>query len=267
MSTFDILENSDIITPMKSPELDNGADIMREIKERQIHSLPSLILRQLRSIIFTGQIRPGQKIKEAVIAKQLSVSRGSVREACRQLVEAGVLENFVQRGNFVRKFSTEEAQEIYEVRAELFELAGRLAAQRATPEHILELTKIADEMDVANKQEDLVAIFPLNLKFHDVVLDIAANSKLKNMYLDIYFQCRLFRLQSLDQTKQFKDSAIAYHGEGNKGRRAIIKALESNKPDHAAEVFKQSVLNSRDRSLRIHQKQKETNDAAAGLVA
>ena len=59
---------------MASSEIDQNANILREIKERQIHSLPSLILRQLRSMIFTGQVRPGGKINEAVIAKQLSVS-------------------------------------------------------------------------------------------------------------------------------------------------------------------------------------------------
>jgi len=250
---------------MAFTEIDQNADILREIKERQIHSLPSLILRQLRSMIFTGQLRPGEKVNEAQIAKQLSVNRGAVREACRQLVEAGVLENIVQRGNFVRKISIEEAHELYEVRAELFELAGRLASQRVTPNHIRDLTAIVNEMDEANRQENLIAIFPLNLKFNGAVLKVAGNNKLKDMYLDIYFQNRLFRLQILDQTKQFKDLAIAFHRESNKGRREIIEALNAGGEEHISSVFKRTVFESRDRGSRIHEELKE--GAATTLVA
>ena len=81
-------------------------------------------------------IAPGRKINENQLAVRFGTSRGPIREALRTLEGAGLVETIPNRGAFVRSMSVDEVREIYEVRAALFALAGRLVAERAVPETV-----------------------------------------------------------------------------------------------------------------------------------
>ena len=54
----------------------------------------------LRSLIITGQLAPGERLVEGVLAEQFGVSRGPVREALTELVSEGLIESS-RRGAFV----------------------------------------------------------------------------------------------------------------------------------------------------------------------
>ena len=68
-------------------------------------TLSSLAQTRVEQVIFNGELLPGEKVKEAVIASQIGFSRGPVREACRALVAEGFLVSIAQRGVFVREFT------------------------------------------------------------------------------------------------------------------------------------------------------------------
>src|SRR5512132_4549303 len=102
-------------------------DLLRE------QSLTSLVLRELERQIESGDLAPGAKLNEADVAADLRVSRGPVREAFRALEQTGLVRTEKNRGVFVRQVSLEEANEIYEVRAALEGMIGRLAAKRVRP--------------------------------------------------------------------------------------------------------------------------------------
>ncbi|MER9952116.1 GntR family transcriptional regulator [Mesorhizobium sp. M0047] len=78
---------------------------------RPIERTASLAVRvyaEIERMILTGDIQPGSRIKEAVLAEQMAVSRAPVREATRALVEAGLLVSVPARGVFVREMSQRE---------------------------------------------------------------------------------------------------------------------------------------------------------------
>ena len=62
----------------------------------------------LRAAIVQLQVRPGNPLSEAEIARQLGVSRQPVREAFIKLAESGLVEVRPQRGAFVRLISRRE---------------------------------------------------------------------------------------------------------------------------------------------------------------
>src|SRR3954471_10599489 len=97
------------------------------------HSLTTLVQRELEHRILSGTLAPGDKLNEEDLAGQLNVSRGTVREAFRALESAAPVRTEKNRGVFVRQVSIAEADEIYEVRAGLDELVGRLLAIRIKP--------------------------------------------------------------------------------------------------------------------------------------
>src|SRR6476659_2690546 len=119
------------------------------------HSLTTLVQRELERRILAGELSPGDKLNEEDIAGQLSVSRGPVREAFRALESAGRVRMEKNRGVFVRQVSIAEADEIYEVRAGLDELIGRLLAERIKPAGLAELKELLKKMQQAARAKDV----------------------------------------------------------------------------------------------------------------
>ena len=129
-------------------------------------SLTSLVQQELERRILAGGILPGDKLVEQDVATELNVSRGPVREAFRALEQAGLVVTEKNRGVFVRKISLQEADEIYEVRAGLDEMIGRLAAERAGEADIAELKTLVEQMRLAGKGKDVGAYYPHRVTYH-----------------------------------------------------------------------------------------------------
>lgn len=61
-------------------------------------SLREVVTNEIRSMIMTGSIEPGQRLVEARLAEQLGVSRNPVREAIRTLENTTLVEVLPRRG-------------------------------------------------------------------------------------------------------------------------------------------------------------------------
>ena len=133
-------------------------------------SLTRLVGEALEKMILAGELPPGSKLNEVALAERLGVSRGPLREAFRTLEESGLIRQEKNRGAFVREIELSEAADIYEVRAGLDATAGRLLAERATPEQLAVLREFAAGMQRAAGVNDVDAFHALNLAFHDRIV-------------------------------------------------------------------------------------------------
>lgn len=80
----------------------------------------------LRQAILEATLPPGERLVETTLADQLGVSRGPLREAIRQLVEEGLVDQVPFRGAVVRSLSIEDIQEIYSFRTLLESFAFKI---------------------------------------------------------------------------------------------------------------------------------------------
>src|SRR5919112_4635270 len=112
---------------------------------RRTESLTSLIRRELERMIARGELKAGERLNENALAAKLGVSRGPIREACRGLEQSGLVDVVVNRGVFIRELGAREAAELYEVRAVLYGLAGRLLAPIVTDEQLRSLAAHVEE--------------------------------------------------------------------------------------------------------------------------
>src|SRR5215211_4866024 len=124
-----------------------GLDSASALHIRRTESLTSIIRRELERMIAGGEFRAGERLNENALALKLGVSRGPVREACRGLEQSGLVQVIVNRGVFVREISNRQAWELYEIRANLYGLAGRLMAARADKAQIATLRGLIDQME------------------------------------------------------------------------------------------------------------------------
>jgi phosphonate utilization transcriptional regulator len=209
----------------------------------QQNSLATLVQREIERRILGGELAPGSKLNEADIAGELRVSRGPVREAFRALEQAGLVRTEKNRGVFVRQVSIEEANEIYEVRAALDGLIGRLAAKRIRPDQIARARSIVKRMHVAGRARDADAYFPLNLEFHEVLAEAAGNRALLNNYRRVVNELNLYRRETLRRNAENIPISTRDH-------EAIVNAVAKGDAALAERLLFEHVINSRER-LRL----------------
>ncbi len=207
-------------------------------------SLPALVRAEIERLIETGELAPGDWVNEAMIAARLGVSRGPVREACRGLEQSGLLIVIVNRGAFVREISTEEAAELYDLRAVLFALAGRKLAARITDDDIRSLSYLVERMEVAAEADSLNDYYPLNLEFHRALLAMAKSPRLLQTYQSLVRELHLFRRRALVSEGRMRES--------NAEHRAIVAALAKRDADRAASLMQSHVLDAKRRVLPQH---------------
>ena len=204
------------------------------------HSLTTLVQRELERRIIAGELHPGDKLNEEDIAGQLSVSRGPVREAFRALESAGLVRMEKNRGVFVRQVSIQEADEIYEVRAGLDELIGRLLASRIQPSQLTELRELLKKMQQAARAKDVEAYYPLNVAFHDRLAELTGNGTLLSAYRRLVNELHLYRRETLARGADSFPISTREHAE-------IVEALAKGDSDRAGKLLYEHAMESRDR--------------------
>ena len=203
-------------------------------------SLTTLVQQELERRILSGDILPGNKINEADIAAEFDVSRGPVREAFRALEQAGLVRTEKNRGVFVRRVSLAEADEIYEVRAGLDQLIGRLAAERATPDQVAELRGLVERMREAGLSRSVADYYPLNIRCHDRLAGITGNATLLGTYRRLINELHLYRRRTLARGHDAFPASTAEHA-------AIVEAIAARDAALAARLLFEHVRNSRAR--------------------
>ncbi|HKS66215.1 MAG TPA: GntR family transcriptional regulator [Candidatus Acidoferrales bacterium] len=82
-------------------------------------SLTLAVADRLRESILRGEFQEGQQLRQDAIAATFQVSRIPVREALRQLEAEGLIKIIAHRGAVVSSLSSEEIEELFEIRAVL----------------------------------------------------------------------------------------------------------------------------------------------------
>lgn len=206
----------------------------------QSHSLTTLVQRDLEHRILAGDLAPGDKLNEEEIAGKLNVSRGPVREAFRALESAGLVRTEKNRGVFVRQVSIEEADDIYEVRAGLDELIGRLLAVRIRPAQVTELRELMKKMQQAAKARSVEDYYPLNVRFHDRLAEFTGNGTLLAAYRRLVNELHLYRRETLAHGADSFPISAREHGE-------IVDALAKGEAERAGKLLYEHAKESRER--------------------
>jgi DNA-binding GntR family transcriptional regulator len=201
--------------------------------------LTDVVRDEIIRMIDTGALAPGVWVNEADLAARLGVSRAPIREACRGLEQSGLLSFVVNRGAFVREIDHVEAAELYDLRSALFALAGRELAPIISEKQLQTLAKLLDDMDTAAADGDLDVYYPLNLQFHQTLLEFTGNRRLLQTYQSIIRELHLFRRKALVTRERMSDS--------NAEHRAIYAALRAKNPVAAASLMEAHVLNAKKR--------------------
>jgi DNA-binding GntR family transcriptional regulator len=205
--------------------------------------LSKILCDALESMILTGQMHPGDRLNEQQLAQRFGVSRGPIREAIRALEGAGFVEAVTNKGVFVRQVTVDEVRELYDVRAALFGLAGRLMAERVSVDAIARLETALLAMEAAAAARDFEAYYPLNLAFHEMIVDGSGNATLAEQYRSLVKRLNLFRARSLVQGGGLAVS--------NREHKEMVAAIAARDPTWALDAHWRHVAAAKDRLLSV----------------
>ncbi|UZE50595.1 GntR family transcriptional regulator [Rhodopseudomonas sp. P2A-2r] len=149
------------------------------------------LARILTQAIISGQLRPGAKVVEAGIARELGISRAPVREAARLLERQGLLVAHPRRGFFVRKLEPTDIDEIYDLRICVESHAAVLAARNLTPDSRDALRRQIDVLNETADLDDPARQVEEDYKFHRLICEIAGSKRLLRLFDDLASELRM----------------------------------------------------------------------------
>ena len=136
----------------------------------------SFVTDALRSAILSGVLLDGEPLRQDELAAALGVSRMPVREALRRLEAEGLVDFQPHKGAVVAELSTDEIDEVYEMRLLAECLVLRLSIPFLTEEDFDRAAAISGEIEV---MDDFVRWSQLNRRFHETLYAGVARRRLR----------------------------------------------------------------------------------------
>ncbi|MFK0383878.1 MULTISPECIES: GntR family transcriptional regulator [Rhizobium/Agrobacterium group] len=151
--------------------------------------LADRLAKDIRILLISGELKPGQRLSEAAFSERFDVSRNSLREAFRLLTKDGLLRHEANRGVFVAVPSMASVIDIYRVRRMIESGALRQAWHKHHAVKIMR--KAVEEAKVKRDQADWHGVGSANMKFHAAVVDLLDSGRLSDFYERIAAELRL----------------------------------------------------------------------------
>lgn len=177
----------------------------------------AFVLAELRRAIVSGDLKPGQPLRQDALATRFGVSRVPLREALKALEGEGQVVYEPHRGYQVARLSLDDLLEVYRIRSLLEAEAARRAVERAGDDVVVRMRELAAEVDLAGERGDVVAMTEANRHFHFALVAAAGMPRLERIVRVLWEATDAYR-------------AVYYGDEANRRRvaaehAAIVQAL------------------------------------------
>ncbi|WP_425069655.1 GntR family transcriptional regulator [Reyranella sp.] len=151
---------------------------------RLVKSLPERLAERILEDVMTGRLRPGERLKEELLAETHAVSRATVREALIALARQGYVVRIPRSGARIAEFSRNDLDDLFELRAALLAMAAGRYTRQAGPAE-----RAAIEADVA-RLEAMAASPDMSpqdfatqsIRIQTLLIERCGNNHLPDMY-------------------------------------------------------------------------------------
>jgi DNA-binding GntR family transcriptional regulator len=218
---------------------------LRRVKPLQAFATRAeAVTAQLRNEILNGSLRPGTRLLQQEVAKQLGVSTTPVREAFAALQREGLLKGDAHKGVEVSLPTLEELRENYEIRIALESLAAGFAAELRTEADLADLRVLLSEM---GRTTSTVDYLPLNHRFHMRIYQAAQRPQLTTLIEGLRNAAgaytTLFTLQVPDSTETQAQHERIFDALLARDAAATRQAMADHL-NHTLEVVSERISNS-----------------------
>jgi DNA-binding GntR family transcriptional regulator len=182
-------------------------------------------------LLLTGELGPGDQLKESLLAEQMGISRAPIREAMKELITNGLVDYRPQVGNFIPVLSPKQIIDSYTTRGVLEGYAVMATYAQFSGEEIEKLETLTKQMEASAKKKNHKMVVEAGGEFHDLLI-----SKNDNVQLLEYTDRLSLKLHVLF----YKHWGRLYDpSEIGSRHRAIVEGIQSENPDQIELVVRQ----------------------------
>ncbi len=194
-------------------------------------SLSEQAYQQLRQLIITLELAPGDVLRETELSERLDVGRTPLREALQRLAREHFVQVIPRRGMLVGGLDVAELSTLLETRFVMEPYAARLAAARGSAEHWDEMESTLQASEIANLEPH--EMLGVDRRCHEIMWEAADNRFMLDSLDMLYAQSdRLWHLYLADVSNM--DHAVEEHIE-------ILDALRAGDGAAAASLVERHV--------------------------
>ncbi|MBI9045327.1 MAG: GntR family transcriptional regulator [Anaerolineaceae bacterium] len=183
--------------------------------------------------LYSGDIRPGDWLRQASLAEDLDVSQATVRDALNKMVMEGMAERVPRKGVRIPILSIEDLSDIYEIRIVAEGLAWQTAAEKITEKEILKMRELLPLTGVNADPKSVQITHHNNQEFHMIAIQASRRWTLIHVLSSLLNRNNLFYLlaASTEETRvEDGQQNISDHID-------LLDALEKRKPEMARKLI------------------------------
>jgi DNA-binding GntR family transcriptional regulator len=182
------------------------------------------VAERLREQIFSHELAPGSWLDEQSLAMAFGISRTPMREAIKVLASEGLVTTKMNKGAYVTEVDRRDLEQIFTVLSLLEGQAAKETAIKASEAQLTQLDNLHHRLEKAAADRDLEQFFEINVKFHELIQEIAGNKWMNGVINDLRKVLKLQRRDSLSRSGRLLSSLVEH--------REILQAIL--KRDHLA---------------------------------
>lgn len=148
----------------------------------EYHTLRENVVKEIRDKILSHELRPGMRIVEQNLSKELNVSRGPIREALRQLEQEGLVGYTRNVGCSVKEATIKDLYEIYLLRSTYEIIAVRLIGGEYAEEDLQRMENILRLMEKLDNYEEVVSCDHM---LHRIIVERAGSERITKLWSDL----------------------------------------------------------------------------------
>jgi GntR family transcriptional regulator, rspAB operon transcriptional repressor len=198
-------------------------------EDDKVMLLRDSIYRAIRHSLLTGELKPGQELREQVLAERYGVSRSPVRDSLLRLEQENLVTVLPRQGYLVNPISISNVEDIINLRA-LIEPSCAAAAARADDTAVRGLDVFRD---FADRDFDETKYVEYNESFHRSVADLSGNKRMARVAIDL--------IQQFERVVRIVLVGVGHEGVRRDCREheAIIDAIQAHDADRASRLARE----------------------------
>lgn len=182
------------------------------MEKDKVLTVKQQVYKIIKDDIRNGLYKPGQQINEVELSNKLNISRSPIRESLRQLVSDGLAVEYPNRGVFVKRFSREEIENIYDFRVLIESYAIEQCSKNLNEKMIKQLNSFKENLTKLYNHGDLENYIDEDEMLHQTIVDLCGNSIIIEAYDRVNSMNKQFRVYSLIDKVRFDESIDEHIG-------------------------------------------------------
>jgi DNA-binding GntR family transcriptional regulator len=200
------------------------------------------VVTQLRQGVFEGRYPPGAALRELTLARELSVSQATIREALQRLQYTGLVTRTPNVGSTVTRLSVKEVRERVELRTLLEVKAALEARTHMGPAEFEELERRLAALETAVASDSYFEAAQADLEFHRYIWQCSGNETLcrhlELVTVPLFAFISILRSQGLERLVNTVE-----------GHRPLVEALRSGSAKQIRVEFEKGATSAYGRFL------------------